>query len=239
MSVLMMMGLAVLAGFGFFIGLVVVREESRKNDTVARDAFVPRPASLVTRGPKYKIGRPLLSVAERSFFGVLHQALGTDYLLFVKVRLADLVEPGGNASLSARKTAFNRIIGKHVDFVICQKTDVSLLGVIELDDKSHDTLASGFRDALVDDALTDAKIPILRVRVQHAYSPTDIRERVLKTFCVVKTVQAPKRPVRLALAARTIAPAQPLLPDDSRYMPKSSPRSLTVVSKSVCPTTVD
>jgi hypothetical protein len=115
------------------------------------DAIATTPVAAYERQPV------LLTPAERSFFGVLQQSVASDYIIFSKVRLADIVRPS-NSSHSAWQAAFNRITGKHVDFVICEPGRVNVVAAIELDDRSHETLEAGFRDNLVDSALTDAGI---------------------------------------------------------------------------------
>jgi very-short-patch-repair endonuclease len=53
-----------------------------------------------------------------------------------------------------------------------------VIGVIELDDRTHDRFERAVRDSLVDSALADAGIPILRVSAQKSYSLVQIREQV-------------------------------------------------------------
>jgi hypothetical protein len=124
----------------------------------------------------------LLTPAERSFFGVLQQALASDYQIFAKVRLADIVRPVRSPSRSGWQSAFNRITGKHVDFVLCDSARLGIVAVVELDDSTHDRFERGIRDSLVDTALADARIPVLRVSARQAYSPAQIREQVQSLF---------------------------------------------------------
>jgi hypothetical protein len=124
----------------------------------------------------------LLTPAERSFFGVLQQAAASDYQIFAKVRLADIVRPVRNPSRSGWQSAFNRITGKRVDFVLCDSKPLRVVGVVELDDSTHTRFERGIRDGLVDSALADAGIPVLRVSARPSYSPTQIREQVESLF---------------------------------------------------------
>ena len=137
----------------------------------------------------YEAVPALLSPAERSFFGVLQQALGSDFQIFAKVRLADIVRPVPNPSRSGWRSAFNRITGKHVDFVICDSSCLSVMAVIELDDRTHERLERGVRDGVVDSALADASIPVLRVSARQSYSPAQIREQVQSLFRSERTLQ--------------------------------------------------
>jgi very-short-patch-repair endonuclease len=59
---------------------------------------------------------------------------------------------------------------------------LEIVGVIELDDKTHRRFERGIRDSLVDSALADAGIPVMRVAARQYYSPAQIREEVDKTF---------------------------------------------------------
>ena len=133
---------------------------------------------------KYEAVPSLLTPAERSFFGVLQQAIASDYQVFAKVRLADIVRPVRNPSRSGWQTAFNRITGKHVDFILCDSARLAVLAVIELDDKTHERFERGVRDMLVDSALADARIPVLRITASQSYSPAQIREQIKNTIRV-------------------------------------------------------
>lgn len=116
------------------------------------------------------------SKAERSFFGVLQKSVGTDFILFAKVRLCDVVNvsPG----TSKRQSYLNKISSKHVDFVLCDLKFVKPLLVIELDDSSHERADRQQRDELVDRILKAAQIPILRVAAKESYGPKDLRDQI-------------------------------------------------------------
>lgn len=126
--------------------------------------------------------KSFFSKAERSFLGVLEQALTDDYRIFAKVRLADLIKVKSGLSKSAWQSAFNRINSKHIDFVVNKSDDLSLVCAIELDDKSHQKRKS--RDEFVNKALEAAGIPLFRFPVKQAYELTEIRttlEGILNT----------------------------------------------------------
>jgi hypothetical protein len=133
----------------------------------------------------------LLSPAERSFFGVLHQAVALEYQIFAKVRVADIIHPARGQSRSSWQKAFNRITGKHVDFVLCERGSLQVLAAIELDDSTHSTLERGVRDGLIDSALANAHIPVLRIPARESYSPAQIRMYVEGLLSTQKAQPAP------------------------------------------------
>jgi very-short-patch-repair endonuclease len=62
-----------------------------------------------------------------------------------------------------------------VDFVILRAEDLALLGVVELDDRSHERQSRADRDGLVDDALAQAGIRVCRIKARREYN--------LETLC--------------------------------------------------------
>jgi hypothetical protein len=130
----------------------------------------------------YQSKTTLCSAAERSLLGVLDQLLADRYRIFLKVRLADLIEIPKGVSKSPRQSALNRISGKHVDFVVCDKNDISILGVVELDDQSHKSARRRERDRFLDSALDSAGIEIVHIRAQNAYSVIDIQNQLQNHF---------------------------------------------------------
>jgi hypothetical protein len=126
-------------------------------------------------GFPYQPAKPLFSAAERSFLGVLDQAVGPEHRVFGKVRVADIaaVKPGlGN---SARQGALNRIAAKHFDFVVCRSGDLSVICAVELNDKSHASRRAQFRDELLANVCRVIGLPLLTVPAKAAYSLQDVR----------------------------------------------------------------
>jgi hypothetical protein len=128
----------------------------------------------------YEPAEALLTPAETAFFEVLVDAVGDDFALFSKVRLADVIVPRPGLTNKFRMRAFNRISAKHLDFVICDPGSYIVLGVIELDDSSHALEARRLRDEFIDGALAAAGIPILHVPAQRRYSVDKLREQVIE-----------------------------------------------------------
>lgn len=159
----------------------------------------------------------LFTPAERSFLGVLEQALDSRYRVFGKVRLGDLIKPAKVLAAGKRTTARNRINQKHVDFVVCTANELALVGVLELDDQSHGCEDRAGRDVFVDQALAMAGIPVLRFPAQKGYAVQDVRARLAEMIRadiksgVVSASRESVAPVNMALDA--IMESNPVQPD--------------------------
>jgi hypothetical protein len=153
---------------------------------------------------RYAARPELFTAAERSFFGVLEQALGGEYRIFGKVRLGDLVAPAKGMTKSQSATARNGINQKHVDFVLCRPDTLTVVAVIELDDASHGRKDRGERDDLVDKALASAHLPVVHMPTRQAYTLAEVLAAlaaVLPTAPAVTTPPAPQVATEVPLAS--------------------------------------
>ena len=131
----------------------------------------------------YRRRQYLLSKAEASFFGVLSHVAADRYLLFAKVRLADLLLLPGNTP--GRQSALNRVTSKHVDFVLCHRDGLRPCLAIELDDRSHDRPDRAARDDFLVQTLATAGLPLLRVPAARTYSTADLRTQIEATIATL------------------------------------------------------
>ncbi len=124
----------------------------------------------------YRQRDDFLSPAELAFFHVLHSAVGREYVICPKVRLADIVYV---AQRRQRQAAFNRISSKHVDFLLCDPETLAPRIAIELDDTSHRQKSRVKRDRFVNGVFAAAELPLLRVPVRRSYDPRDLSTQVV------------------------------------------------------------
>ncbi len=122
----------------------------------------------------------LFTPAERSFLGVLEQAVGQHYRILGKVRVADVIEVKRDVSRSEWQAAFNRISAKHFDFLLCDKENLSVVCAVELDDKSHNRSSRKERDAFLTRVCRNTGLPLLRIAASKTYSLPDLRVKVLE-----------------------------------------------------------
>lgn len=124
----------------------------------------------------YKRRDYLMTAAERSFYGVLCDVVDGQLHVFPKIRLLDLLYlPKGTEN---RQGHMNRVMSKHVDFVLCDLQNVKPQLVIELDDSSHEREDRKERDAFVDRALEAASLPILHIAAKHTYAPKELADLI-------------------------------------------------------------
>lgn len=130
-------------------------------------------------GLPYQPARTLFSAAERSFLGVLDQAVGAEHRVFGKVRVADVATVKSGLGNSARQGALNRIAAKHFDFVVCRTSDLSIVCAIELNDKSHSSPRARARDDLLAKVCQTINLPLLTMPAKQAYSPQELRAKFM------------------------------------------------------------
>ncbi len=133
-----------------------------------------RPSAPVGPLP-YRVRDDFLSQAEISLHRVLRSALSTHATICTKVRLADVFfvsRPDKN------RVFFNRIIQKHVDFLVCDPRSMRPLVAIELDDATHRRSDRVARDEFVDAVFQAAALPLLHIRAQRDYSAEELGAQI-------------------------------------------------------------
>ncbi len=129
----------------------------------------------------YVLKRYLMSRAERSFFGVLEQVTDSSkYYIFPQVSLSNLVTV--EKGTGSYQTYHNKVDRKSVDFVLFDRSTISPVLAIELDDSSHDREDRQERDAFVDGVLAKAGLPLLHVRAQAAYDPKQLAASITEAI---------------------------------------------------------
>ena len=94
------------------------------------------------------------------------------------VRLGDLIAVKSGLDGKVRQRAWNRIFGKHIDFVLCEPADFAVVCAVELDDASHRQANRMERDRFVDEAMKAAGVPLLHVPVRKGYDAGELRQSI-------------------------------------------------------------
>lgn len=114
------------------------------------------------------------TAAEKNFLNLVESALGPEYRVLNRVALADIVNIRRGVSKKATQSALKSANSKYLDFVICQRSTMKLLGAVDL----VDTNGKGYKvkkDWFVGGALEAASIPHVRIKVKPNYTVEEIR----------------------------------------------------------------
>jgi hypothetical protein len=125
----------------------------------------------------------LLSPAEINFLRSLQLAAREDWLIFSMVRLADIIKV--RPKTRKFQTWNNRLLGKHIDFVLCDDETLDVKLAIELEDKAQ-PVDRGRRDRFVSTALAAAGVPLLRVTVHEKYETAALRKDIEDTLGILR-----------------------------------------------------
>lgn len=136
------------------------------------------PAMLGRSGPLYTRRESLFTAAELHFLHALRDAAPDGLEVFAKVRVADVLQPVSTLDQKSWRRAFNRITGKHFDFVLCERASGRFRCVIELNDRSHERLERRKRDQLLSEACAGAKLPLLMIPVARLYDREELRSQI-------------------------------------------------------------
>ena len=118
--------------------------------------------------------KSVFTPAEKNFQNLVEQALGAKYRVLNRVRLSDVVTIRHGVSSRASQTAAKNADTKYLDFVVCDRSSMKLLGAIDL----VDTQGKGYKikkDWFVSGSLEAAAIPHLRIKVKANYTLEEIR----------------------------------------------------------------
>lgn len=129
--------------------------------------------------------------AEKNFLHLVESALGNEYRVLNRVALADILNIRKGVSKKATQTALSNANSKYLDFVICRRDTMKLLGAVDL----VDTKGRGYKvkkDWFVSGALEAASIPHVRIKVKPNYSVEEIRACLGSKILGVSQKQIPK-----------------------------------------------
>lgn len=132
--------------------------------------------SLTASPYQYRRKNYFMSKTEHDFFNQLYSLFNQYYHIFPQVHLSTILDQkvvGQNW-----KGALSHIDRKSVDFVICDKTNISPLLAIELDDATHTREDRVERDAQVEAIFQAAGLPLLRFENKGQFDRNEIYRQV-------------------------------------------------------------
>jgi hypothetical protein len=130
-------------------------------------------------GFPYSRGSGLFSDVERSFLEVLEQAVGEQYRVFGKVRVADIIDVQPSLKDTLKQIAFDRITSRHFDFVVCNKASLAVVCIVELENRTQQRKSREERDTFLMSVCDSVSLPLLRMPEKNIYPIASVRTSFL------------------------------------------------------------
>ena len=92
-------------------------------------------------------------------------------VIFPKIRLADIFKHNEYKD-------FNKIKSKHIDFLLCDKSNCKIRLAIELDDYSHNTNKTIKSDNFKNEIFRQTNLPLIRIKVSNMYNLEELKEKI-------------------------------------------------------------
>lgn len=144
-------------------------------------------------GYPYEARKCLYDAVERRFLGHMVEAVGRDFIIFGKVRIADVLRVRPDQKGGKYKVAHARIARDHVDFLLCDKVSTRVLCAVELyDPHNHPTLQLKRARAL-DKIFKAAGVPLVRFPRAERYKTLEIESSLAQVFENLGIQIGPKR----------------------------------------------
>ncbi len=161
----------------------------------------------------FKRKATLLSQTENQFFSMIEQAVGNKYRILCRVRLSEVICLRQNTDKKTAKSALLKANSKQLDFVLCNREDMSPVMAIDLVNNQTKDGYKSQRDWYVSSALDAARVPHLRIKAKNGYTLAEIRDCIEAKMAPTKRKQPqpvvqgsknpdnpiankPKRPIR-------------------------------------------
>lgn len=122
----------------------------------------------------------LLSPEERQFFSALRKAVGEDYVIFGKIRVADVITPRSVSNVDAAWSALEALGQNHFPFVLCKQSDLSIACALQL--IQHTLPGQRVHTAThpLKTICLAAGLPLVRLEAGPFYDHHDIRQAVFE-----------------------------------------------------------
>ncbi|MFC3123279.1 DUF2726 domain-containing protein [Agaribacter flavus] len=164
----------------------------------------------------FSMKKQLFTAAERQFLMLIENAVGTEFRVLCRVRLVDLLSLKSNTNKKLANSALLKAGNKQIDFVLCDRKDLSPVMAIDL---VYGTSKDGHniqRDFFVSGALDTAMIPHVRIKAKNGYTLAEIRECIETKLIPLRRRQG-KPPFvaandRPEVIKRSTRPTRPLSP---------------------------
>ncbi|EGV33192.1 hypothetical protein ThidrDRAFT_0870 [Thiorhodococcus drewsii AZ1] len=120
----------------------------------------------------YVADRTFFTPEQRAFVSVLERALGTDYRVCAKVRVADVVGLRGRLSRDDQERAYQRLGERRFDFLVCAADTSAIVCAVNLAPRSR--RGKPPPKDILDRICAAAGLPFVRIRERDAYALDEV-----------------------------------------------------------------
>ena len=96
-------------------------------------------------------------------------------IIFPKIRLADIFKHN-------ELKDFNKIKSKHIDFLLCDKSNCKIRLAIELDDYTHNKKQAIANDNFKNEIFKQTNLPLIRIKVNNKYNFEELKEKIKESL---------------------------------------------------------
>lgn len=124
----------------------------------------------------FSVKKQLFTATERQFLNLIEQAVGSEFRVLCRVKLIDLLALKNNTKRKIASGALSRASNKQLDFVLCDRNDMTPVMAIDLVYGMGKDGHKVQRDYFVNGALDTASIPHVRIKAKNGYSIAEVRD---------------------------------------------------------------
>lgn len=133
--------------------------------------------------PPYCADNLLFTRSQRNLKTALEQAVGREYRIYGRIRVADVIGVRGRLTRREQEQALARLDGLSFDFLLCAPETTALVGAIVLISRSR-WPTELLRQRRLRQICTAATLPLLCIEVRDTYSAAELAAQI---FAVLQT----------------------------------------------------
>lgn len=135
--------------------------------------------------------KEMYTQVESAFLSLLERAVGDNYRVVSRVKLADVIDCKPGLSNKSKRIALTKSKNKQLDYVLLDKNKMTIVAAVDLVNNANKGGHKAQKDWFVSGALETAGIPHIRMKVKSGYRVEDVRNAIM--FKLGKPETAPKR----------------------------------------------
>ncbi|WP_295447908.1 DUF2726 domain-containing protein [uncultured Thiodictyon sp.] len=141
----------------------------------------------------YLADEALFSPPQRAFLAVLERALGPDYRVYGRVRVAEVIGVRRRLDRAARRRAFARLGDRQFDFLVCRAGSGAIACAVNLVPRSR--MGRAVRPDTLDRVCVAAGLPFVRLREADDYLEAELVQRIHAAIAALRpSARAPAPP---------------------------------------------